>query len=124
DTHAITWTFNPPTVETADSGDGWRPTVLMQRVSVFVEQAGEPVSLRAVEDNVRGKSRTWIRKAIDELLVGGYIAETPGLRKARMLTHVRPFTTSPDLAPLRPANSGSTSPDLAHPLQGARCGAK
>lgn len=109
DTHQISWTFRPPANEQAP--DAWRPTVLMQRVSAFLEHQSEPVSRRTVEENVKGKSRTFLRQAMDALVEGGYANETLGSRGARMLTFARHFT-SPDLAPTSPGEDGG---DLAGP---------
>jgi hypothetical protein len=89
----------------------------MERVSAYLEEQGEPVSLNAVEKNVKGKSRDWIRKAVEALVANGCVAETPGSRGARMLTSRQPFT-SPDLAETSPGEVQNDLAHLAYPLQG------
>jgi hypothetical protein len=67
ETHAITWTFKPPSSD-AESGDGWRPTVLIDRVLEHVERYDyEPVSRSALAGAVHGR-REYVLKAIDCLL--------------------------------------------------------
>ena len=117
DTHAITWTWKPPAASER-SEDGFRPTVLMGRVSAFLEKQTEPVSLRTIENAGLGKSREWIRKAVEALAAEGYVTETPGPRRARMFSFERQFTTSPEFAATSPGEVGATSPHFAYPLQG------
>jgi len=69
DTHAITWEWRPP--GQAEDADGWQPTVLMTRVADYLALQSEPVSRSTVEGAVRGKSRDWIRRAMDELVSDG-----------------------------------------------------
>jgi hypothetical protein len=107
DTHAITWTFREPLTE---SDDGWQPTVLMEKVSRWLEQQDEPKSRNEVESANLGKSRDYVRKAMDKLLAGEYVVETAGPRKARMLTSIKPFRTSPDFAATSPGELIATSP--------------
>lgn len=116
DTHSITWTWRTPTSQSGD-GDHWQPTILMGRICDYLALQPEPVSRNTVEGAIKGKSRDWIRRAMDELLVDGYVGETGGLRGARMLSLLRPFTTSPDLAATSPGEDGLTSPHLAPLLQ-------
>lgn len=119
DTHALSWTFT--TAAAGQDDGGWKPTILMGRVSSFLAEQPDPVSLRVVEDSVKGKSRDWIRKAVEELLAGGYITEQRGPHNARLLTFVRAFTTSPSspvLAQTSPGEDGSDLAQFAPPLQG------
>jgi hypothetical protein len=116
-THAITWTLREPGGD-AVAGAEFKPTVLMAKVSIFLRKQREPVSLRVIEDNVKGKSREWIRKAADALVNDGYAAEEPGARGARMLSFIKPYPTSPDLAAVRLGEETHDLAHLAHPLQG------
>lgn len=50
---------------------GFRPTVLMQRVSDFLQAMTEPATRSAVKENVRGKTEHVV-KAIDQLIVEEY----------------------------------------------------
>lgn len=121
DTHALTWTLQQPE-QSADGAAPWQPTFLMQRVSDYLAEKDEPVSMAEVERNVTGKSREWRRKAIEALISGGYITEQTGPRNARMLTLARPYpTTSDDLSPPLPTSPGEDASHLSHlshPLQG------
>lgn len=117
ETHEISWTWKSGTVSAGDA-DISRPTKLMKRVSDYLESQPDPVSLREVEDSVRGKSRESLRLAVEALIIDGYVNETKGARRARLLTSARPYTTSPDLAGPRPANSHPTSPTSPFPYGG------
>lgn len=68
----------------------WRPTGLMEKVSLHLEALAEPASRNAILDAVRGKQE-WVRTAIDELVRGGYATEEPGPRNARLVRSERPF---------------------------------
>ena len=74
--------------ETGQEG-GFRPTVLMQKVSEFIEDQDEPVSRNDIERKVRGKS-DGIRKAIDLLLTEGFVETVPNGRYPKIRS-VRPF---------------------------------
>jgi GNAT superfamily N-acetyltransferase len=89
ETHALTWTFRSVGGERAES-DGFRPTVLMERVSKFLEWENEPASLTTVEQRVKGKVE-YVRAAVDQLVDEGYVAETSGPRRARIFSFVKPF---------------------------------
>jgi len=68
DTHAISWAFREP-VAAEDSGNGWRPTLLMDRVLERVNAPWyEPVSRSALANSVRGERR-FLLHAIDTLIV-------------------------------------------------------
>jgi len=69
DTHAITWAFRPASSGTSD---GWKPTLLMERVLEHVRRHPEPTSRSALANVVRGK-REYVLQAIDELLAGGQL---------------------------------------------------
>ena len=116
ETHSIAWAWKKP--QSDGETDTFQPTILMGRVSNYLATQPEPVSINTVEGAVRGKSRDWIRKAIEALIHGDYIAETKGARGARMLTLTRPYTTSPDLAGTSPGEDTRDLAYLAHPLQG------
>jgi hypothetical protein len=92
ETHALTWTFRPAI---ADSGNGWRPTVLMEKVSRYLEGLSEPVSRNQVEANVTGAVE-YVRQAIDELVAGEYARELKGPRRSRLCVSITPFRTSSD----------------------------
>lgn len=93
DTHAITWEFRPAA---GDPDQTFRPTVLMERVSAYVAACnGELPSRNSIEENVKGK-RDYVRRAVDVLLVEGYLSERSGARGARLLESVKPYRETED----------------------------
>jgi hypothetical protein len=117
-THAITWEIRPAAA--TDTTGHWQPTVLMERVSTYLQSQADGASRNQIEINVKGMSSKHKRQAIDELIAGGYAREEPGARNARLVRSVKPFTSPPrlDLASTSP---GEVAHDLAsspHPLQG------
>ena len=87
ETHAISWTFRTPAEETHD---GFRPTVLMERVSRYLELQAEPVSMNAVEQSVTGNG-VYIRLAVQCLVRERFAVESAGPRNSRLIASVRPF---------------------------------
>jgi hypothetical protein len=74
----------------SDEGKVWRPTVLMERVSRFLEPLGEAgASLNVIETKVTGR-RNYIREAVNVLVADGYVAERQEGR-ARIFTSTKPF---------------------------------
>ena len=82
-------------VEPLKSGEPFRPTVLMERVSQALELAGEPLSYRAIQDMVRGKKDA-VAKAVAALIAEGYVKTMPGPRNATLHTLVQAFQTVPE----------------------------
>jgi hypothetical protein len=72
ETHALTCTFRQP--ETAQAGEDWRPTVLMDRVLDYLAVQSEPLTRNAIARDVRGK-KEYILQAIDFLLLEGKVDE-------------------------------------------------
>lgn len=96
-THAITWHFAPPTDE-ASVEDFWRPTVLMERISRYLDAQSDEVTRSAIYRSVRGK-RDYLVTAIDYLVEDGYVTERGGNRGSRLMRLVKPF---PDPSPRVP----------------------
>lgn len=88
-THQVTWTFRAPAA-TDPSGDHFRPTHLMEKVSRWMELHHGSCSRNEVEKGVRGNSE-YVRQALDMLTFDGYISETAGPRRARIVSIMRPF---------------------------------
>lgn len=118
DTHRIDITFREP--EHIEPGDDWKPTILMERVSVYLEQQTEPVSRTQIETNVKGKSAKHIRQSIDVLINDGFAAEIPGARGARNVTLIRRYRqpetvtnypTSDPVYPMVEPNHDVTNPE-------------
>jgi hypothetical protein len=81
-----------PEHDVSDEGE-FRPTKLMEKVSLYLERWNEPASRNQVEQDVQGKGE-WVRRAIDVLVSEGYLVEFQGERRARLVKFVRPFRES------------------------------
>lgn len=95
DTHAITWDIRAATETTS----GWQPTVIMGKVSTFLEQQTDPVSRNNVERSLGGTAQ-WVRRAMDELIQAGHVRVIPK-GQARLLELVTPYTASDRVGPRR-----------------------
>jgi hypothetical protein len=74
ETHAISWTFRPAAEQAAESGDAWRPTVLMDRVLEYVDRHDyEPTSRTALTGAIKG-NKQYLFQAIDFLILDGRLA--------------------------------------------------
>lgn len=76
----IGYSIDPP----ADAG-GFRPTILMGRISDFLATCDEPASLNQITDAVRGNKK-WVASARDILAREGFITVTPGPNRAQLHT--------------------------------------
>jgi len=110
ETHRIRWEFRKP--EVADESGVFRPTVLMEKVSRYLEGLTDPVSRATIEDAVTG-NRDYIRKAIDALVTDGFASQSPGPRGAKLITLEHPYVRLTDDQPTTSPTSPMTSPDLA-----------
>jgi AAA domain-containing protein len=72
DTGRCSWRIEPDH-GVSDEGT-WRPTGLMEKVSRYLELAGEPRSRNQIEQGVRGKT-DYKRQAIDALIEDGFAVE-------------------------------------------------
>jgi hypothetical protein len=90
----VTWTIRPAGEQ---AGVEFRPTVLMERVSLHVEKflPEEELSMSQVLEDVKGKDKG-LRRAVEVLIKEGYLEERPGPRNARLLTSVRPYREEDD----------------------------
>lgn len=90
-TGRVTWSLTPATCDPDDANaHRFWPTVLMERVSTYVESCAEPPSRNNVETAVRGKA-TAVRVAIDTLIREGHFHEKAGARGARLLVLDKPY---------------------------------
>ncbi len=102
-THAITWSFEA--AEAHDEDHPFRPTKLMQKVSLYLElQPDRTASRNQIETEVEGRGE-WIRKAIDALITDGNATQTAGSRRARLVTIITSYRETDDTASLRPTSS-------------------
>lgn len=110
-THRITWSFVP--ADHPQEGEVWRPTILMERVSQYLQTQPDAVSFNAVITNTKGKDST-LKEALEHLISLGYVREEEGDRGARNVALVKPYTPPlPTSAPPLPAEVES---DLCPPL--------
>jgi hypothetical protein len=128
ETHQIKWAFTQ--ASPAEPGELFRPTTLMEKVSVFLELQHEAVTRNTIESNVQGRAK-FIRQAIDALAREGFALESDGARGAKLVESLRPYRhNDPDHNPETPTSSdlvstssGRSQLDLvssSHPLQGGR----
>jgi hypothetical protein len=73
ETLAVSWSFQLAEPASED-GDTFRPTVLMERVSHYLEQQTAPATRRQIDEDVIG-NRQYKLKAINTLIREGYASE-------------------------------------------------
>jgi hypothetical protein len=91
DTHAITWTIEHETADDAH-GEGWRPTVLMERISRRLEEDG-PIGKTALANSVHG-NRSYRFRAIDFLIADGHAKVDDGGNIASLKPYREPTASS------------------------------
>jgi len=100
----ITVTVEPPDSGPESSGQPFRPTTLMEKVSMALEAAGGPLSFRKVKDAVSGKD-DYIRAAIRVLMAEGFVTADTGGN-----TSVRPYRQGTDPLSDQHSGTGHTQP--------------
>ena len=86
------------TETTGATGTGdWRPTALMERISLLVEGSDMPLSLSAIVKGgrVKGNERH-LTRALDKLVGEGYVTVTDGPRGARLHASTRAYRQRED----------------------------
>lgn len=76
----------PPTNSTGQ----FRPTHVMESISQYLETCPEPVNVREVKENARGKGETVVA-ALQTLVSEGYIERVAGARGANLHKSLKPF---------------------------------
>jgi len=102
DTHSLTWEFRP--AQEVQEGEKFRYTVLMEKVSRWLELQSEPQSRTKITENVTGKSSA-LRDAIDALVTEGWLVEEIGPNRTRQVSVRRPYRQ--DDEQVRPSPSQS-----------------
>lgn len=110
ETNALTWQFKA--AATSDEEHPFRPTGLMEKVSRFLERQVEPVSRNVVEGEKLGK-RDYVRAALDLLTNEGFIEESEGPNRARLVTTIRAFRESEEFVQDSYIGSPLSSPQFA-----------
>lgn len=80
------------------ASNDWKPTAVMEQVSTAIQDAGKPLSFRAIEATVRGK-RTTIEAALASLVDLGHIRIEPGPRNSHLHHLINPYPTENTLTP-------------------------
>ena len=94
----------------------WRPTVLMQRVSMVLEGVASGLSQNAITKAVEG-NYTYLVQAVDQLVEEGYVVREDGPRKSKIHRSVRPFRED-DPTASGPATASATASTASDCLQG------
>jgi hypothetical protein len=98
-------------------GRGFRPTTLMERVSVALLLAGQPLSFNGIDERVTGK-RQHLRVAVDVLIAEAFVTTEPGPR-GPLHTSRRPYRASEDGGePVSPEVSPEVGPTGSGSLGG------
>jgi hypothetical protein len=92
------------------AGDTFRPTVLMERVSLTLEKCSEPVTQTWIEENVKGKGPA-LRSAVAVLVEDGYVSKTETTRGWR-LSSLRAYRESHD--PVTEDDNATASQPRSH----------
>jgi hypothetical protein len=85
DTGRITWSIRPSEHTDGESGDAFRPTILMERVFSYLKEQSEPVTRNSIAAGVKG-TKQWVLKAVDELVAEGSAEEVPGPRNSKLVS--------------------------------------
>jgi hypothetical protein len=125
DTHQIAWKVTSPEQTTAEAGY-FRPTHLMEKVSVYLEMQSEPVTRNTVYDALGG-TKEYVLKAIAALVTEGFVTEETGANRSKPLTSKTAFRESENgsTVPAEPHESSSdpaterSMDDLAQPSGGS-----
>lgn len=85
-TGALSWNVTTA----SDDPETFRPTVLMERASRYLERQAEPVSQRTVERDVQGNNAA-LRTALGVLVDEGYVETSEGQRGALLYRSLKPY---------------------------------
>lgn len=124
----VTIELRPPAASAPDGR--FRPTHLMEQLSLFLEASPEPLSTNTLLDGIAGK-RDHRRRALATLIAEGYIAVESGPNRAKFHRLVRPFREesspvgpwAPGGPPVGPEHANSGGTGWAPPLKGGAPGA-
>jgi len=86
--------IEPPEDLPAD-GEPFRPTVLMERVSLLLEKVGDPLTGNTIVKEVTGKTKH-VRTALQQLVEEGFVSTEAGPKQAVLHRSVRPFREADD----------------------------
>ena len=90
DTNQITWKCIEPQSTTSQQGGYFRPTHLMEKVSIDVELRTQPATRNTIATSLGG-TKDYVLKAITALVTEGFLTETDGPGRAKHITHARRY---------------------------------
>jgi hypothetical protein len=97
DTNAISWRCVEPKPTTSEGGY-FRPTHLMEKVSINLETRTEPASRNEIAGELGG-TKEYVLKAITALVTEDFVTETPGPRRSKLLTSKSRYREADDTPP-------------------------
>jgi AAA domain len=109
-TGEVTWEIRRASNAPPGTTTTFERAVLMERVSLFLEEQSEPISRSTIEAEVKG-SGPELREAIDALVAAGYAQETDGPNRARLTESLRPFREDESVP--SPSHRSDASPSLS-----------
>jgi hypothetical protein len=74
---------------------GFRPTHLMEKVSVWLELQPRPATRAAVVDAIGGR-KAYVLKALTALVQESYAIETDGPQRSKLVSTLRPYREADD----------------------------
>ena len=85
----------------ADRSNDFRDTAMMEKVSRFIEDAREPLTVRAIQDGLGG-GKTSVNEARERLIEEGYVEVESGSHGSKLHHSVQPFRVSDEASVDRP----------------------
>ena len=76
-------------VAATEQGEVWRPTRYMQKVSVYLERAGEQ-TINAVRRDLKGRAE-YVTAAIHQLVAEGFVARRDGPKNSVLVSSIKPY---------------------------------
>ncbi len=108
DEDLIIVTVEAPTTQTASQGDGWRPTVLMERACRHLEEVGGSDTMNLTAAAIGGRKQ-YALKALRALATEGHITIEDGVNGSKvMCTIVNPYRQTADPASSEYQDTAST----------------
>ncbi len=112
----ITWTIRPASA--TEDADGWWPTLLMQRLSEYLEQQTNEVPVTAIYRDVNGKRENLV-DAVAFLVGSQHLSERKGNRGSRQIRIAKPDRAPvPDGSPSFPNYGAPPVPVVPPSLEG------
>lgn len=111
DPAALTYRVEPD--KSHDEPGRFRPTVLMQKVSTYLELHPGAATGKEIEESVTGNAKA-LRTAIQTLIEDGYVRAEKGVKNATLHTSLRPYREADEPTPF---SSSSVRPQFVLTLE-------